>query len=205
MKYLRGFVPWIAFAAVSSVGWQWGALAGLVLGMRLIAQDRRAKIAADALILEWSTVGYFAALTAIAFARQDSGLQDYTGALSLGWLALTAWATLAVKRPFTLGIARRQAPPELWKSPVFLRINVVLTSVWAAAFTVTAAILTAVSAAGLGEAVSIPVQVAGFVLPALFTSRYPERVRARMAGTAGAAGTAAVTGSAAESATGQEV
>ncbi|WP_405584251.1 hypothetical protein [Streptomyces sp. NBC_01190] len=179
MNYLRGFVPWIAFAAVSTLGWQWGALAGLVLGVRLVVWDRRAGVAADALILEQSTAVYFAALTAIAFARTDSGLHHYTAAMSMAWLALTAWATLAVRRPFTSGIARRQAPPEVWNSPVFIRLNVVLTTVWAAAFTVTAAALGAVSAADLGDAVSVPVQIAGFVLPAVFTARYPEKVKAR--------------------------
>jgi hypothetical protein len=190
MNYLRGFVPWIAFAAVSTVGWQWGALAGLLLGLRLVVRGRRAGVAADALILESSTVLYFAALTALAFAMTDSGIHHYTGALSTGWLAVTAWTTLAVRRPFTLGIARRQAPESVWNNPVFLRINTVLTSVWAAAFTVTAAALLAVSAAGLGAPVSVPVQIAGFVLPALFTARYPERVRARLAVTAGPAATA---------------
>jgi hypothetical protein len=183
MNYLRGFVPWIAFAAVSAFGWQWGALAGLLLGARLVFQQRRAGVATDALILEHSTLLYFALLTAFAFARTDSGLHHYTGALSMGWLALTAWLTLAVDRPFTLGIARRQAPESLWNNPVFLRINTVLTSAWAAAFTVTAGVLAAVSAADLGEAVSIPVQIAGFVVPAVFTARYPERVRARMTAT----------------------
>jgi hypothetical protein len=200
MNYLRGFVPWIAFAAVSSFGWQWGALAGLLLGLRLVVQDHRAGVSADSLILERSTVVFFAALTVFAFVRGDSGLQDYTGTLSLGWLAVTAWLTLAVKRPFTLGIARRQVPAEMWDNPVFLRVNVVLTTAWAAAFTVTSAVLAAVSAAHLGDAVSIPVQIAGFVLPALFTARYPDRVRARM--TANADGTA-TTGKSATT-TGQE-
>lgn len=184
MNYLRGFVPWIAFAVVSAAGWQWGALAGLVLGARLVFQERRAGVATDSLILEHSTLVYFAALTAYAFAWTDSGLHDYTGALSMGWLAVTAWFTLAVNRPFTLGIARRQAPESVWKNPVFLRINTVLTSAWAAAFTVTAGVLAGVTAAGLGTAVSICVQIAGFAVPALFTARYPDRVRARLAATA---------------------
>jgi hypothetical protein len=192
MNYLRGFVPWIAFAAVSPAGWQWGAPAALFLGVWLVVQDRRAGATADSLILEHSTVLYFAALTAFASVRTDSPVQHYTGALSLGWLAATAWAGLAAGRPFTLGIARRRTPAELWHNPVFLRINTVLTTAWAASFTVTAADLGAASAADLGDAVSIPLQVAGFVLPALFTARYPDRVRARLsADTASATATAA--------------
>ncbi|SHL61831.1 hypothetical protein [Actinacidiphila paucisporea] len=181
MNYLRGFIPWIAFAAVSSVGWQWGALAGLLLGLQLVVRDRRSGVPADSLILEHSTVLWFAALTAFAFAAPDSPVRHVTGALSLGWLAATAWAGLAVGRPFTLGIARRQTPAELWHNPVFLRINVVLTRVWAASFTVTAALLAGASAAHLGDAASVPLQIAGFAAPAIFTARYPDRVRARLA------------------------
>src|SRR5689334_21305535 len=87
MNYLRGFIPWIAFAAVSAAGWQWGALTGLVLGIWLLIQDRKAGVAAESQILEFSTIAFFAVLSVIAFSRPDSGLEDYSGALSLGWLA----------------------------------------------------------------------------------------------------------------------
>jgi hypothetical protein len=188
MNYLRGFIPWIAFAAVSTIGWQWGALTGLALGAWLLAKARRAGVPADALILEACTVGYFAALAAVAFALPDSGLRHYSGGLSLAWLAVTAWATLAFGRPFTTGIARRQAPREVWDSPVFLRINRVLTAFWAASFTVTAAVAAVATATHLGTVASIAVQVAGFAIPAVFTARYPDRVRARLAASAVAAG-----------------
>lgn len=189
MNYLRGFLPWIAFAAVSAVGWQWGALAGLVLALWVVDRSRRDGAAADALILEGATVLFFAALTALAFSAADSGLRHYTGALSMAWLAAVAWTTIVVKRPFTLGTARRRTPREIWRNPVFLRVNVVLSTAWAVGFTVTAGALTAVSAAHAGSAVSVPVQIAGFVLPAAFTARYVERVRAGSPATAGTART----------------
>lgn len=179
MNYLRGFIPWIAFAAVSSAGWQWGAATGLVAALVLLVQDRKAGVAGDSLILERSTVVFFAALSALAFAAPHSALREYGGPLSVGWLALTAWVTLIVGRPFTTGIAKRHAPPAVWATPLFRRINVVVTSAWAAAFTLSAVALAAIQAAGLGAGVSIPVQVAGFVLPAVFTARYPDRARAR--------------------------
>ena len=181
MNYLRGFIPWIAFAVISTAGWQWGALSGLVIGVVLLAGQRRSGVASDALILEISTVVYFAALTALAFAAPNSPLHPYSGVLSFGWLALTAWGTLAVRRPFTLGIARRSTPPEMWHTPVFLRVNVVITSVWAAAFTLTAIAIAICVASGLGSAASITCQVIGFVVPAVFTARYPKIVQARYA------------------------
>jgi archaellum biogenesis protein FlaJ (TadC family) len=179
MTYLRGFIPWIAFAAVSSIGWQWGALAGLVLAAGLFAQGRRQGTPLDTQVLEISTIAYFVALTALSFLVPQSPVQHFVGALSMAWLALTAWGGLAVKQPFTLGIAKQQTPEEYWRLPIFIRINVVLTAAWAIAFTLTAAVLAVLEATQAGVAVTIPVQVAGFVLPAIFTAKYPERVRAR--------------------------
>lgn len=177
MSYLRGFIPWIVFAVVGSAHWQWGALAALVAGGYLFAMDRKRGLSADALILEQSTIAFFTVLSVVAFATPDSGLRDYGGALATGWLALTAWATLAVRKPFTTGIAKRQAPPEVWTNPVFLRINVVLTAVWALAFTLTATALAVIDAESLGSTASIAVQVAGFAVPAVITAQYPERAR----------------------------
>lgn len=180
MNYLRGLIPWIALAVVSTLGWQWGALAGLVLGGAMLVRARKAGMAADALILECSTVAFFTALTIWAFARPESVLKDYVGALALSWLAVTAWTTLAVGQPFTTGVARRQAPPEVWDTHVFKRINVVITRAWSTAFTFSAAAMVVVNSAGLGMVAALAVQFAGFVLPALFTAWYPGWARSRL-------------------------
>ncbi|WP_171164826.1 hypothetical protein [Streptomyces sp. I05A-00742] len=179
MNYLRGFIAWIAFAIVSSYDWRWGAAAALAVAVGLLVQDLRSGATADSLILEQSSVLFFAVLTVLGFSCPDSALGTYSGVLSLGWLALTAWGTVVVGRPFTSGIAKRHAPQAVWGTAFFRRMNVVITSVWAAAFTLSAVALAAVRAEGLGSGVSIPVQIAGFVVPAMFTARYRESVRAR--------------------------
>lgn len=179
MNYLRGFIPWLVFAGVSSAGWQWGALAGLVTAVVLLLADRAAGLALEHRLLEYGTIVFFAALGILAFTQPDSGLKSYGSALSMGWLALIAWVSIAVRRPFTLGFARRMAPPEVWDTPLFRRINVVLTAAWASSFTLTAIAQAAVSALGWSVVVSILIQLAGFILPVRFTAAYPERARAR--------------------------
>ncbi|WP_030988812.1 hypothetical protein [Streptomyces sp. NRRL S-1813] len=186
MNYLRNFIPWLAFAGVSSVGWQWGALAGLAISVALLVADRAAGLSLDYRLLEYGTIVYFTALGVLAFSRPDSGLQLYGSALSMGWLALIAWVSIAVQRPFTMAIARRMAPPEVWHTPLFRRINVVLTSVWAVSFTLTAIAQTVVSAYAVNVIFSIVIQIAGFVLPVRFTAAYPERARARFMENSGA-------------------
>lgn len=185
MGYVRGFVPWIAFAAIATVGWQWGALAGLVTGAVLIRRNRRAGVTADALILDISTVIYFAALTALAFAVPDSPLHHYSGAMSFGWLAVTAFGGLAVGRPFTIGIAKQTTAQEFWHTPQFLRINQVITTVWATAFLLTGAAVAVCDAADAGAPLEIVFEVVGFAAPAVFTARYPKAARKRYAALAG--------------------
>lgn len=181
MGYVRGFVPWIAFAAISTVGWQWGAAAGLAIGAVLIRRNRHAGVAADAMILDYSTVLYFAALTALAFAAPDSPLHHYSGAMSFGWLAATAFGGLFAGRPFTVGIARQTTPQELWDTPQFLRINQVITVVWASAFLLTAVAVAACDVADAGALPETVCQVVGFAVPAVFTARYPKVLQARYA------------------------
>ncbi|MGW7572837.1 hypothetical protein [Streptomyces sp. NPDC054765] len=186
MNYLRSFIPWLVFAGVSSAGWQWGALAALAISVALLIADRAAGLSLDQRLLEYGTIVFFAALGVLAFARPDSGLQLYSSALSMGWLALIAWVSIAVQRPFTMAIARRMAPPEVWRTPLFRRINVVLTAAWALSFTLTAIAQTVVSAYELNAIFSIVIQIAGFVLPFHFTAAYPERARARFMENSGA-------------------
>ncbi|MFE0186990.1 hypothetical protein [Streptomyces sp. NPDC058989] len=179
MNYLRGFIPWLVFAGVGSFGWQWGALAGLVVSVVLLIADRAAGLSLDYRLLEYGTIVFFAGLSVLAFAQPDSGLKMYGSSLSMGWLALIAWVSIAVQRPFTMGIARRMAPPEVWRTPLFRRINVVLTAAWAVSFTLTASAQAVVSAYELNTVFTVVIQVAGFVLPVRFTSSYPERAKAR--------------------------
>jgi hypothetical protein len=122
--------------------------------------------------------------TAFAFAAPHSAVHHYAGALAIAWLAVTAWGTLAVRRPFTLGIARRSVPQAVWHTRAFLRINTVITTAWALSFTLTAAAIAACDATHATAAVTVACQVAGFVVPAVFSSRYPKIAQARLAAAA---------------------
>jgi hypothetical protein len=184
MDYLRRFLPWIAFGAISIWDWRWGALAGVVTGIGLLMRNRRNGAARDALILDYSTNIYFGVLTIVAFALPHSPIQNYDGGLSLIWLALTAWVTLAVRHPFTLGIARQQTSEEFWHQPEFLRINMVITTVWALSFTLNGAATMICSAENAGPVAAILCQIIGFAAPSVFTTRCTRHVRAARAAVA---------------------
>ncbi|WP_433249893.1 hypothetical protein ACQPYK_03220 [Streptosporangium sp. CA-135522] len=180
MSYIRSFVPWIAFAIVNGIDVRHGALTGLVLAAVLIALSLRQGAGWDELVIELSGLVFFGVLALVTLAVPNALLEEYATALSLGWLAVTAWGSLAVRRPFTLGLARRVTPREVWENPLFLRVNRVITAVWASAFTLTAVTLVVLAlTAPDNQIASVAVQIAGFAVPALFTARYPRTVARR--------------------------
>ncbi|MEU9336739.1 hypothetical protein AB0D49_26840 [Streptomyces sp. NPDC048290] len=180
MGYVRGFIPWVVSGGVSAWDWRWGAVAGFVTGVLLFVQDRRRGVAADALVLEAGSILFFILLGGYAFADPDSPAERWNGVLSFAWLAGIAWGSLALRRPFTLGIARRQTPPEYWDHPGFVAVNQVITAVWAAGFTFILGVLAVCEATGAPDWIGWTARIAGLLAPALFTKVYPARVQARM-------------------------
>jgi hypothetical protein len=93
-------------------------------------------------------------------------------------------ATLVVRKPFTLPYAKEDAPEEFWDSPVFLRINYVISSVWAAAFAFTSivgfigiAVLKNVEDFWTGWVL----QLAAIFFAVAFTEFYPDHAVAKAA------------------------
>ncbi|WP_406094989.1 hypothetical protein [Streptomyces sp. NBC_01013] len=182
MAYLRSFLPWIAVSVlVGTIDVRYALLAGLVLALALIVVQRRAGGDWAALVIETGAALYFAVCTTAAFAAPDSGLvTDYSSAGSSLWLALLAWGSLAIGKPFTRGIARTTVPAEHWDSPLFRRVNTVITAVWAAAFTIGGAGSVWLHHAQPDNSTARTVlTVICVVVPILFTVRYPEIARAR--------------------------
>ncbi|KAA9166667.1 hypothetical protein FPZ12_000110 [Amycolatopsis acidicola] len=179
MSYLRGFAPWIAFSATSAFGWQWAALIALVASGISLTVDRRAGTRIDGQILTIGMTLYFAALAALAFAVPDSPVQAYDSPISTAWLGLIALTSLAVGRPFTLGVARRRVPAEVADSPRFRTTNMVITAFWTAGFVFMAAAGFTCVALDAAPALRIASQVVGIGLPMLCTHLYAARLRAR--------------------------
>ncbi|MGA8117196.1 MAG: hypothetical protein WCA46_26480 [Actinocatenispora sp.] len=183
LRYLRTFLPWIAFAVISTPGdSRYGAIAAFLLAVVLLLMERRRDRPWDALVIEGSSVLFFGGLSAAAYLLTPAPFGDYGTVASAVWLTLTAWGSLAVRRPFTLGIARTMVPPEVHDHPRFYRVNAVITAVWASAFTLEAAVLALLIARTPHAAVAIiAVKVGCLVLPAAFTAYYPKHVSARVA------------------------
>jgi hypothetical protein len=177
MSYLRGFAPWIVYAVLSALGWQWGALAALIAGTASFVADRRNGVTLDAQFLDLGSIVYFACLAGLAFADPTSPIQRFDGPLSSAWLAMIAVASMLLRHPFTEGIARRQVSAEIANGPGFARTNMVITSFWAGGFLFGAVAGTITSALSAGTVIDIARQVLAFAIPMYLTHRYVAGLR----------------------------
>ena len=184
MGMLRSFLPWIAFAALSGVSWPLSAAAGFVLGLVLVVNKRRSGTTWDCLILEAGSMGYFLIVGVVALAEPNSFLRPYSGAGSMVWLGLIAWASLLAGTPFTMGMAKQITPPEVWRQPNFKHSNMVITTFWAACFTITGPAVAIAYASTHKNGYAGGVQLLGFVVAVLLTMRYRAHVRAKQAAAA---------------------
>jgi hypothetical protein len=137
-----GIAPWallsilatpgrLEIAVVSALGFSvLVMLVGLTRGIKIHALE----VFGAAFFALLALVGLFATGGVIRF------LEMWSGELTNISLAMFAWLTLVFRRPFTLAYAKDITPQEHWESPLFTRINNVITAAWASAFTFAAGV-----------------------------------------------------------------
>jgi hypothetical protein len=161
---------------LSSFDWRVAIYTAAALATVGVIRPRREH---DLNLLIGVTCVFFVVMAILALVAPHSGLHHWTPALSLATLAVIAFGSLVVHRPFTLPIARRSTPEEYWHTPTFLHINEVITEVWAPSFTVSAVFCALIiHTSPSSSAPVIVTQIAAFVVPAVFTKRYTDRAKA---------------------------
>jgi len=185
-----GIVPWILMAVLAGPD-RFSAAASAALALTLLTMwvGHRRGIDIHALEVFGAMVfAVFAALGLFAPADTIRWLELWAGELANGALAAFAIVTLLIRRPFTMAYARDTVDRQYWDSPLFIRVNYVLSAVWAAAFTFSTAV------GVLGDAVwhdgdnfwtGWILQLAGIFVAAAVTEFYPDYARAKALTAAG--------------------
>jgi hypothetical protein len=137
-----GIAPWALLSILSGPGrFEVAVVAALSFSvlLMLVGLARGIKIH----LLEVFGAVFFGAMAIVGLFATDNVvrfLEAWSGELTNLSLALFAWFTLLIRRPFTMAYAKDSTPQEYWDSPLFKRINDVLSGVWAGAFTFAAAV-----------------------------------------------------------------
>ena len=68
------------------------------------------------------------------------------GMIVFGGFAIISFVSMLTKRPWTIIPARRNYPPEVWATELFLETNMVVTGVWTLLFAIAAVVASFVPA-----------------------------------------------------------
>jgi hypothetical protein len=184
MNIVLSFIPFIAFALLSGPFGPVTALLVAALASALLLV--RGRIAGESpKILELGSFVLFAGLAAWCWlGRADLSPVAVKLAVDVGLLAIVL-ISMAIGRPFTLQYAREQVPPEYWQSPRFLRVNQIITGVWALAFLAGVVMdLVTMFRPAVPTAVHVAVVVVSLLAAIKFTQWYPKKVAASRASAA---------------------
>jgi hypothetical protein len=174
VRTLRGCAPFVVCGVVSAfTEWRTGTLIALTLSVILLLDGLRSGNGLGEAFLEASAAVFCAVAVVVAFSVPTAPIKGHIGTISVGWQALTAWGSLASRRPFTLGGARRAVSEAVGRDPAFVRVHMVIVSIWAAAFTATAVALAVLETVAPHSGVlEIVIQLVGNLVPAVFAHRY---------------------------------
>src|ERR1700722_3865835 len=173
-----GIVAWVTYGTLGGAGhWTWGALGALVIALAIVAHEySRGAVK----LLDCVTAGYFAIVLVTTIAFGPWLFKTCNIFLSWGALALVTWAALYRGFPFTIHCAREKPPPEIWDHPIFLRLNVILTVVFGAMFSINTVLGATALMTGhlllLGLVLPLSLLIAAIGFSNVYPNKYFERV-----------------------------
>lgn len=131
---LKNFMPWILFFILMGSSKQQLETAIIVAIIAAFLFDfKRLK---NGFVLNWGTILFFGFIFVAVIIFKNKWIATYSGLLSNGALAMIAWVSILIRKPFTIQYAKETVPSDQWKHPLFIKINYLLTAVWAILFSI---------------------------------------------------------------------
>jgi hypothetical protein len=131
-----GLAPWVWMAMLAGPGRFELAVSGaLTISVLVLVMCWRRGVPVH--VIEFLGVGYFVLMAIVgwhASTATKAWLELWSGDITNALLAGYAVLTLIVGRPYTMVYARHKMAREHWGTSLFVRINMMVTAVWAGVF-----------------------------------------------------------------------
>lgn len=178
IKILMGFLPWILYYLLSGHTHESHILALFVaLAITLILDRHELK---KGFVFTWGSTIFFAGLLIFTLTTSYAWPSANANFLANIALMLITWISVLIKKPFTLQYARETTGKKYWNSPLFIKVNYLVTITWGVSFIVL--VLMSVLRRVLGDADGLMYEVITYlpVIGALWvTQYYPEYAKNR--------------------------
>lgn len=177
-EMIKSFLPWILFFILLGHSREQLETAIIVATIASFLFDfKRLK---KGFVLNVGTILFFIFIFIAVIIFKNEWIARHAGFLSNGALALIAWISILIRKPFTIQYAKETVPSDKWQHPLFIKINYLLTTVWGIIFLIgTALPLIFIYQPSFNSSVF---QIMAWLPPIFgiwFTTWFPEWYRAR--------------------------
>lgn len=131
-QMLENFLPWILFFLIAGKSQGQLDAAIIVAAFASIVFERNGL--KKGFVLSWGTLIYFIFMLLAVVLVKNQWVAQHAWLFSNGALAVIAWVSILIRKPFTMQYARELVSEDKWKNPVFIKINYILSIVWGAIF-----------------------------------------------------------------------
>ena len=132
IKILLGFAPWIVYFLLIGPKTSQIETAVIAAIITFLAVDLKAL--KRGFILAWGTMLFLVFMLIVTFLFNHNWVTEHPWIISNGALGVIAFGSLIIKKPFTLQYAKLEVEKSKWSSPVFYRINFLLSLYWGLIF-----------------------------------------------------------------------
>jgi phytoene dehydrogenase-like protein len=170
------FVPWILYWVLSGANMPLYAVALALLASTLLNGYRA--LTRKIMMMDLVTLLYFVADFAFTILLGSTLFLRFGGLLVYLVLCGMAFASLAVRNPFTLQYAKQDWPKEYWDQPLFRSVNNAITGFWGFIFLADAILYQIGSVLGqLVVSAALPnlLLIAGIVFSVAYPIWYPKK------------------------------
>lgn len=129
---IQGFLPWILFFILAGKSQMQLDIAIITAAIAFLIFERRGL--RKGFILSWGSLAFFGFMFITVILMENQWVVQHAWIISNGSLFLIAFISILVRKPFTLQYAREQVSSDKWQHPLFIKINYILTWVWALSF-----------------------------------------------------------------------
>ena len=128
---LVSFIPWIIYWILCGLGLSIGVLISLAVAAILVIYQARLR---EFNPMDLTSLAYFAAASAATYILDFGLFVEKPGFLGYLALFIMALISIAVGKPFTLQVSKRDYPEVYWRERTFLLVNDAISGAWSMIF-----------------------------------------------------------------------
>ncbi len=165
------FLPWIFYWSLTPSLGLTGVIVGLIAASIIFLVGF---LGGSVSFMDSFTLAYMALALMVTVSTGVRVFVEQCGFLGYAALSLMAIMSLVLGNPFTYQVSKRDYPETYWRDPLFIKVNVLITGVWALIYGVNA-FLSLSSNMLIGVVTPLVLIGVGIALSMAFPSYYPLR------------------------------